>query len=83
MPRIALSSHPPARPAEGERPLSNVAFDGIIVTLGAWFLGGLYLDGWAHKHIARDALLGHLQLREPIFTSSMKAIMYKRKRKGN
>lgn len=57
MPRISLSPHPPpGSPAEGERPLSNVAFDGVIVTLCAWFLGGLYLDGWAHQHIAEAEL---------------------------
>ncbi|MGH8601909.1 MAG: hypothetical protein ACREXR_03760, partial [Gammaproteobacteria bacterium] len=36
--------------------MSSVAFDGVIATLSAWFLGGLYLDGWAHQHIARAEL---------------------------
>ena len=55
VPNSAFPDPPPASPAEGDRPLSNVAFDGVIVTLCAWFLSGLYLDGWAHQHIARRA----------------------------
>jgi hypothetical protein len=26
-------------------------FDWLIVALSAWFVGGLYLDGWAHIHV--------------------------------
>ncbi len=28
----------------------GVGFDWLMATLGAWLLGGLYLDGWAHIH---------------------------------
>ncbi len=36
-----------SRPSQ---PLSTPAFDWIAVALGAIFLGGLFLDGWAHSH---------------------------------
>src|ERR1041385_1777302 len=29
----------------------SLAFDAGVVILAGWFLGGLYLDGWAHQHI--------------------------------
>ncbi len=29
----------------------GIGFDWLIVALSAWFLGGLYLDGWAHIHV--------------------------------
>jgi hypothetical protein len=34
-----------------ERPAGSLWFDGIISLLGAWFVGGAFLDGWAHQHI--------------------------------
>lgn len=34
----------------GEDALSGVRFDWLMAVLGAWLLGGLYLDGWAHTH---------------------------------
>jgi hypothetical protein len=33
------------------RPLASVQFDWAIIAASAWFLGGLYLDGWAHNTI--------------------------------
>jgi hypothetical protein len=33
------------------RPQGGPYFDWIIVALSAWWLGGLYLDGWAHRHV--------------------------------
>jgi hypothetical protein len=30
----------------------SVSFDWVIVVLGGWLLGGLYVDGWAHHHLA-------------------------------
>jgi len=29
----------------------GVGFDWLIVALSAWWLGGPYLDGWAHRHV--------------------------------
>lgn len=29
---------------------TGLAFDWAMAVLSAWFLGGLYLDGWAHNH---------------------------------
>jgi hypothetical protein len=54
MAKLSLSTLPfvaRTRMAADERPVSSVAYDGLIVALSAWFLGGLYLDGWAHQHI--------------------------------
>ncbi len=34
-----------------ERIASSPAFDWAIVALTIWFVGGMYLDGWAHIHI--------------------------------
>jgi hypothetical protein len=36
---------------QGERLTSSLAFDAVIVALATWFVGGVYLDGWAHIHI--------------------------------
>ncbi len=37
--------------AEGDRPLAGVGFDWAVVGCSLWFIGGLYLDGWAHLHV--------------------------------
>lgn len=34
-----------------ERVTGSVTFDAVMVALAAWFVAGLYLDGWAHQHI--------------------------------
>ncbi|MBI1742632.1 PD40 domain-containing protein [Candidatus Acetothermia bacterium] len=36
-----------------ERPMGGLTFDWAVVGFSAWFLGGLYLDGWAHNHVAQ------------------------------
>lgn len=33
------------------RPPGGRAYDWTVILLGFWFLGGLFLDGWAHNHI--------------------------------
>jgi hypothetical protein len=33
------------------RPPGGRAYDWTAVALGFWFLGGLFLDGWAHNHL--------------------------------
>jgi hypothetical protein len=30
----------------------SVRFDWVMVVLGGWLLGGLYVDGWAHNHLS-------------------------------
>ncbi len=32
-------------------PQSSVRFDWIVLLLSAWWVGGVFLDGWAHNHI--------------------------------
>jgi hypothetical protein len=36
----------------GERPAGSLGTDWIVILLSFWFLGGLYLDGWAHNNLA-------------------------------
>ena len=36
-----------------ERITSSLAFDATMVALATWFVGGVYLDGWAHIHIPK------------------------------
>ena len=38
-------------PADVKQPIHGLAFDRTITVLCLWFLGGLYLDGWAHNHL--------------------------------
>ncbi len=37
-------------PATRARPVGGVRFDWAATAFGAWLIGGLYLDGWAHIH---------------------------------
>jgi len=32
------------------RPISSARLDWVMVALSGWFVGGLFLDGWAHNH---------------------------------
>ncbi len=41
----------PGLGAREEKSPGGFGFDWLIVALGAWFIGGLYLDGWAHIHL--------------------------------
>ena len=36
----------------GERPSSSLLTDWIVIIVAIWFLGGLYLDGWAHNNLS-------------------------------
>lgn len=38
--------------AVGQYPADSLRFDWLSIGLSAWFLAGLFLDGWAHNHIA-------------------------------
>jgi hypothetical protein len=40
----------PRTMGELTRPLGNVRFDWVMAVLSAVFVGGLFLDGWAHTH---------------------------------
>jgi hypothetical protein len=35
-----------------EQPISTLRQDWIMSVLGLWFLGGLFLDGWAHNNLS-------------------------------
>lgn len=35
-----------------DKVIRGVGFDWMMIALSAWFLGGLFLDGWAHNHLA-------------------------------
>src|SRR5579859_3029683 len=48
----------PLDPAGAERlvrarPVGGLPFDLTMVALSSWFVGGIFLDGWAHNHIAQ------------------------------
>lgn len=47
----AATPVPSTRAFSGQRRLSTVRFDLAITLASAWFVGGLYLDGWAHNNI--------------------------------
>lgn len=49
IPQSATSTHPQKR-IQGY-PATNRGFDLVMVLLASWFLGGLFLDGWAHNNI--------------------------------
>ncbi len=38
-------------PARPDAAVGGPAFDWLMAILGAWLIGGLYLDGWAHIHV--------------------------------
>ena len=33
-----------------ESPQSSIKFDRLMIILVCWFVGGLFIDGWAHNH---------------------------------
>jgi len=37
------------------RPISSVWFDWAMAVLSGWYVGGLFLDGWAHNHDRVDS----------------------------
>ena len=44
---VGVAAQPDPRAAPG-----GARFDWLVAGLGVWFVGGLYLDGWAHIHIS-------------------------------
>jgi hypothetical protein len=51
-PSAVGTTHPVAQVAV-DRP-STVRFDWIMIGLSLWLVGGLFLDGWAHHHLAES-----------------------------
>jgi hypothetical protein len=41
----------PGQPSPRGEAIGGPGFDWLMTVLGAWLLGGLYLDGWAHIHV--------------------------------
>ncbi|MGE5141129.1 MAG: hypothetical protein ACM3JD_16800, partial [Rudaea sp.] len=53
MARVTLTK-PLARRMAGRseaRLAPSLLFDGVIAALSAWFVGGVFIDGWAHQHV--------------------------------
>src|SRR6266566_3590952 len=49
-PHMATISQPQTSATPRDFPRSSVRFDWIVVLLEAWWVGGLFVDGWAHEH---------------------------------
>ena len=47
---MATISQPLTGATTREFPQSSVRFDWMVVLLEAWWVGGLFVDGWAHAH---------------------------------
>jgi len=51
---MASSALPGAHPTKTEATrvpfIGGIGFDRLTAAFGCWFIGGLYLDGWAHSH---------------------------------
>jgi len=48
-----IASDQAGTPSIEQSPPGNLRFDWIVILLGTWWTGGLFLDGWAHNHLAR------------------------------
>jgi hypothetical protein len=52
---VTIRSEPrtvlPAPPDRGVGAGGSAGFDWLMAGFGAWLIGGLYLDGWAHIHV--------------------------------
>lgn len=44
--------HKPASSARSRQRSSSQAFDRLYALFSLWFVGGIFLDGWAHHHVA-------------------------------
>ena len=38
-------------PAAKKKAVSSLRFDWIMVVVSVWWLGGLFIDGWAHSNV--------------------------------
>jgi hypothetical protein len=48
-----IASDQAGTPSIEQSPPGNLRFDWMVILLGTWWTGGLFLDGWAHNHLAR------------------------------
>src|SRR5579884_3103489 len=46
-----IAGLPLASVEEKAQPISSRRFDWIMVVVSIWWLGGLFIDGWAHSNI--------------------------------
>src|SRR5215471_10374397 len=47
---MATISQPLTSAKTHESPQGSVRFDRVMIILVCWFVGGLFIDGWAHNH---------------------------------
>lgn len=47
---LLAAQHPLARPSQPGQRVEGLRFDRLITVFICWFLGGLFLDAWAHAH---------------------------------
>ena len=47
---VATAKNQSLERAETKQPIGGLHFDWLMGILGFLFVGGLYLDGWAHAH---------------------------------
>ena len=47
---VFTPGQPSSASAQKERPVSSLRFDLVMGLLSMVFVGGIYLDGWAHAH---------------------------------
>ena len=48
----APSTTPYMQPQATDYPASSLRFDWMVVLASLWFMGGMFLDGWAHANLA-------------------------------
>jgi hypothetical protein len=49
---LSSSSAPAVRPlARDGQATTSLAFDRLMILVSAWFIGGIYVDGWAHVNL--------------------------------
>src|SRR6266852_4461299 len=48
----ATQRQPSAALPQGTEPVAPALYDWTVTLLSTWLIGGLFLDGWAHNHIA-------------------------------
>lgn len=52
VPAHVAQSQQETKPASTQ-PASSLLFDSLMIVFSSWFMGGVFLDGWAHTHIPR------------------------------
>src|SRR5579859_5108326 len=54
-PGVGKQNVPAGKVVASVHPVSSFLFDALMVLLGVWFMGGLFLDGAAHARNAVDS----------------------------